>query len=125
MPKPTKAQLRKYRRHLQEILMHLGEKVENMEQAVLRETGDAASDTADEFGSQNSTREFQLGLIENEEEILHEVHQALSRLDEGTYGICERCEQPIPLRRLEVLPYARYCVECKRKLEEGEGDQDL
>ncbi|MFQ5749986.1 MAG: TraR/DksA family transcriptional regulator [Planctomycetota bacterium] len=125
MPKLNKAQLRKYRRHLQEILSHLGVKVENMEQTVLREEGDVSSEKADEFGSLNYTREFQLGLIENEEEILREVHQALMRVDEGTYGICERCEQPIPPRRLEVLPYARYCVECKRKLEEGEGDQDL
>jgi len=125
MPRPTKTQLSKYRRHLQEILLHLGMKVENMEQTVLREEGAASADKADEFGAARSSREFQLGLIENEEEILREVHQALSRLTEGTFGICERCEQPIPPRRLEVLPYARYCVECKRKLEEGEGEQDL
>jgi RNA polymerase-binding transcription factor DksA len=41
-----------------------------------------------------------------------EVERALSRMDEGTYGTCEACEQPIPFERLEVIPQSRYCLTC-------------
>jgi RNA polymerase-binding transcription factor DksA len=41
-----------------------------------------------------------------------DIEQALGRLDNGTYGSCERCEAPIPLERLEAIPHARECVAC-------------
>ena len=42
-----------------------------------------------------------------------QIEAALQRLDAGTYGVCERCGQPIPPRRLEALPYATLCVACQ------------
>ena len=42
---------------------------------------------------------------------LDDVEQALVKLDEGTYGLCERCEQPIPAARLEAMPASRFCIE--------------
>jgi RNA polymerase-binding protein DksA len=44
---------------------------------------------------------------------LDEVNAALSRLEAGTYGVCEQCSRPIPLARLRAMPSARYCVECQ------------
>lgn len=41
-----------------------------------------------------------------------DIEAALDRVDRGVYGICERCTRPIALARLEVMPYARYCVDC-------------
>jgi DnaK suppressor protein len=41
-----------------------------------------------------------------------EARAAIERIDQGTYGLCERCGQPIPKGRLEVIPYARTCVKC-------------
>lgn len=46
---------------------------------------------------------------------LDQVGAALQRLAEGRYGRCERCDQPIPRERLEVLPHARFCVPCQEK----------
>jgi len=43
-----------------------------------------------------------------------ETAQALRRMADGTYGICERCTARIPLERLEILPHARFCVPCQR-----------
>jgi DnaK suppressor protein len=43
---------------------------------------------------------------------LLETRQALQRLDNGTYGTCEACEEPIPFERLEAIPHARRCVSC-------------
>ena len=47
------------------------------------------------------------------ETALHETNAALARLDAGIYGTCERCHQPIPIERLEVLPTSRSCTPCQ------------
>ena len=60
-----------------------------------------------------------LSLNENERLRLKEVDEALDRIENGTYGICEECGGPISLKRLEVRPVAKYCVPCLTKLEKG------
>jgi DnaK suppressor protein len=45
--------------------------------------------------------------------LLEQVNAALRRLDEATYGICADCGEPIPIERLEALPYATLCVRCQ------------
>ncbi|MBW2057699.1 MAG: TraR/DksA C4-type zinc finger protein [Deltaproteobacteria bacterium] len=50
-------------------------------------------------------------------EMLKNVDRALERLEEGTYGTCEECGKEIKEKRLQVLPFARYCVECQREKE--------
>ena len=125
MPKLSKAKLGQYRKQLLDILQKLGVKIDHMEDSVLRTDSEPSPDETEEFGSDNYHQEFQIGLIENEEEILREVKDAVERVDNGTFGICENCEVPIPLRRLEVLPYARHCVDCQREIDEnGLSDQD-
>jgi DnaK suppressor protein len=47
---------------------------------------------------------------------LARIERALARLDEGTYGTCERCGRPIPEKRLEAMPESVHCVECARSL---------
>jgi DnaK suppressor protein len=67
-----------------------------------------------DVGTDNFDHEFTLGLIENEEEELREIDAALERLENGTFGMCDRCKQPIPRSRLKIIPYAKLCIECKR-----------
>ena len=62
-------------------------------------------------------KQILLSLNENERIRLQEVDEALDRLANGMYGICEECGGPIGLKRLEVRPVAKYCVPCKTKLE--------
>ncbi len=70
---------------------------------------DAAMDTAqDEISSQ---------LVEVESRELTQIEEALGRIREGHYGNCEICEKPIPLARLQAVPYATSCIECARKQE--------
>lgn len=47
------------------------------------------------------------------------VNRALGKMDAGTYGTCERCGNPIPPERLEALPWAILCIDCKQKGENG------
>lgn len=81
-----------------------------------------------ELGSETYEQEFSLRVIENEEETLAEIEEALRRIEDGTFGTCQACAEEgrptskslIPKTRLRALPYARNCIECERKREELE-----
>ena len=62
-------------------------------------------------------REFTLGLASNERELLYEINEALARIKDGTYGLCNQCKKPIPISRLKAIPHARTCLKCQEKLE--------
>jgi RNA polymerase-binding protein DksA len=61
-------------------------------------------------------REIDYSLEENSEQLLEEIDQALQRIDEGTYGKCQRCGKDIAVERLEAIPYAQHCIDCAREL---------
>ena len=56
-------------------------------------------------------------LEENSEHVLAAIDEALKRIDNGTYGVCQSCGRPIQPERLEFLPYATLCIDCKRRQE--------
>jgi len=70
---------------------------------------DIATDTYD--------REFSLSLASNERKVIYEIDDAIKKIEEGTYGVCEECESLIAKTRLKALPYARLCLKCQQKLE--------
>lgn len=61
----------------------------------------------------NVERERDLALSAQARAAVDEIDRALSKMDAGTYGVCERCGNPIPKARLKALPYASLCVACK------------
>ncbi|HUR24143.1 MAG TPA: TraR/DksA C4-type zinc finger protein [Acidimicrobiales bacterium] len=61
----------------------------------------------------NVERERDLALSAQARAAVDEIDRALAKMDAGTYGVCERCGQPIPKARLKALPYAALCVACK------------
>jgi len=70
---------------------------------------DVATDTYD--------REFSLGLASNERKVLYELEDALKKIEEGTFGVCEDCKCLITKTRLKAIPHARLCVKCQEKKE--------
>jgi len=72
-----------------------------------------------DLGSDNFEQEFALGLLDSEVQLLREIDDALVRIEEGSYGVCEGTGEQIPVARLEAKPWARYCVEYARKIEQG------
>lgn len=64
-------------------------------------------------------REMDLSLEENARNVLLQIDRALEKLDEGSYGTCDRCGKLIAEERLEAVPYANLCIDCKRLLERG------
>jgi DnaK suppressor protein len=79
------------------------------------ELADVALDSAHE--------EVTSQMAEVESRELGEIEEALHRLSQGTYGNCEECEKPIPLARLEALPYASHCIKCQMQVEK-QGSRD-
>ena len=61
----------------------------------------------------NVERERDLALSAQARAAVDEIDRALAKMDAGTYGVCERCGNPIPKARLKALPYAALCVACK------------
>ncbi len=59
--------------------------------------------------------EKELSVDANTEDLLRKAENALERLEQGAYGICESCATAIPVARLEVLPYTTLCVECAQR----------
>jgi DnaK suppressor protein len=68
-----------------------------------------------EAGSMNFEYEKELSLGQNTVDLLRKVERALARTADRSYGICVSCGNPIPVARLEVLPYAIECVSCARR----------
>ncbi len=75
------------------------------------EFGDGFADAA----AATAERTEVLGLVDNITRLLSDVDQALQRVAEGRYGICDACGNPIGAERMEFRPTSRYCVECKSK----------
>lgn len=77
---------------------------------------DGIQDMADEaYNIYN--KNIMLGKVETDALKLQLVEQALARIENDTYGICIECEEEISTRRLEYVPFARFCTDCKSDLE--------
>jgi DnaK suppressor protein len=79
-------------------------------------TGDAGDDQAD-VGAKTFEREHEIALTHNARELLVQSEHALARIDDGTYGTCESCGEPIGKARLQAFHRATLCVTCKQREE--------
>jgi RNA polymerase-binding protein DksA len=122
----TKAQIEHFKQMLLEKRREIVGNVTEMSNEALKKsrldaTGDLSSmpiHMAD-IGTDNFEQEFALGLMDSERKLLEEIDDALQRIEEKKYGICEGTGKLIPKARLEAQPWARYCVEYARMLEQG------
>ncbi|MDP9374397.1 MAG: TraR/DksA C4-type zinc finger protein [Chloroflexota bacterium] len=107
-----RSRLEEERERLRADLQGLGDEVVALgqDQAVL---GGSASNHIADHGTDVMEQEKDLVLMSNLEERLRDIDRALERMDEGTYGTCERCGKSIAPERLEALPYATLCIDCK------------
>src|SRR5436190_24251149 len=84
---------------------------------------DQEDDSIKDLGDQANTaytREFFFELGNGDRRLLRDVVAALQKIDNGSFGECERCGEAIADKRLEALPFARYCIDCERLVEEEE-----
>jgi len=72
-----------------------------------------------DVGSDSYETENSIGLMDSERRILMQIDEALGRIADGSYGICDLNGEPIPKARLQAIPWARYCVVCANLVEKG------
>jgi DnaK suppressor protein len=115
---------------LKKILLKVREnviaKVKNIEKENLgRLQKDATGDLSGygmhmaDVASDNFERELSLGLAANERELLYKIDNALKRLKERDFGLCEACGKIIGLKRLSAVPYAMMCIKCQEQSDKG------
>jgi RNA polymerase-binding transcription factor len=87
--------------------------------SLLKELREQTSGDVVDFALDSAQDEISSQLAEVESRELAQIENALEMMREGTYGLCEGCEKPIPLARLQALPYAATCIECQREAEKS------
>ena len=122
----TKAELNHFKKLLLEKRLEILSDVTKIENESLKKSRlDATGDLSNvpihmaDIGTDNFEQEFALDLMDSERKLLDEIHKALERIEDGTFGICEGTGKPIPKARLKAQPWARYCVEYARMIEQG------
>ena len=126
-PEPqSKQDLEKYRALLGEIRKKIARGLEHLEGETLNKSQrDATGDLSGyslhmaDVATDNFDLEFNIGLASNEQQSLNMIDNAIRRIDEGTYGICETCSKAIPSKRLHAMPYARLCIKCQEEEEKN------
>lgn len=105
----------------------VGDMTRMRDEALSKNRQDAAGNLSNmpihmaDIGTDNYEQEFTLGLLDNERAILHEIDEALARIDKGTYGVCLATGAPIGLARLKAQPWAKYSYEYMLQRERQRG----
>ena len=116
----TLLQLTELRKELEEQERELRGEITEAESAwaaLQRDSGEGSGDDQADAGTKTFEREHEMSLAANSRDLLSQVERALQRLDNGTYGVCENCGNPIGKARLQAFPRATLCVSCKQREE--------
>jgi DnaK suppressor protein len=116
-----KQRLEHFRRLLTEQLRAHDEQVRDKQQEALELNSDDGVKDRVDMSLQDVNQEMAFRLGERESQTVAEIDEALRRINEGTYGTCERCGKLIPEARLEALPTARFDAACQSELETRRG----
>ncbi|MBS1257009.1 MAG: General stress protein 16O [Candidatus Scalindua arabica] len=121
------AELALYKKTLLELREKLVGNVNFMEDEALgKSRQDASGDLSNvpihmaDVGTDNYDRDLTIGLIQNGEEELRSIDEALERISNKKFGLCEECGKKVSKARLTALPYVKNCIECQRQEEESD-----
>ncbi len=84
---------------------------------LMRDAGDGAGHDQADMGATSFERDQELTVVNNEREMLAQIDRALARIEDGTYGVCESCGEPIGKLRVMAFPRATLCMACKQREE--------
>ena len=117
----TKTELKGFRKELEEEREELRRQFSEIEEGSLGSpqselSGDIASFDEEyaDAGTDTFERERDLSLTNNIRDLIEKIDRALERIDQGAYGLCERCGRPIEKARIKALPYATLCIKDKQ-----------
>lgn len=104
----------------EEILQDIGDNIRTERSSPERDVGDFYDDVDIE-----KDRQMLHMLSERDRSKLGAIDDALEKIEEGTYGVCEECGEEINKKRLKVLPFARFCIRCQEEIERAGGREEL
>ena len=114
-----KKRLEQFRKQLEEKRRDLHKLVVNTAEAGRTADSEESQDVADRAAS-SYNKEFFFSQNNSERQTLIAVEAALGRIEEGAFGECIHCGNEINAKRLEAVPWTRYCISCQEKLEQGQ-----
>jgi len=100
----------------EQVLKEVEELLARRRMAQAEQRDDSVPDVAD-MALQDATEDQQISLMELRNAMREQIDEALLRLEDGTYGICEDCGREISEERLQAVPFARRCIQCQAKAE--------
>ncbi len=107
----------RYRSRLEEERQQLQARMRQEEQEIKQWNEETGVRTLELESNYNC--EYLIATYAHHRRRLKSVVQGLERIEDGTFGVCEACSSPIAEKRLEVLPFARYCITCQEEAETG------
>jgi DnaK suppressor protein len=116
----TARELAAVRDRLESEMLELRAEIATAESQMAERMSDAAEGAGDDqadAGAKTFEREQEMALTYNARDLLAQNERAIGRIDQGTYGVCESCGQPIGKARLQAFPRATLCVRCKQREE--------
>ena len=116
----TKAEIEKLKktleRQLHDLQMDFGREIQTMGSPALADINDQAS--------LESERSFELRIKDRERKLIGKVQEALKKIGDGSYGVCESCGESIGIKRLLARPVTSYCINCKAEMEAEERKEE-
>ena len=119
----TKEQVKQFRQLLITERAKLADEIKSIAHDASTSPRDASGDLSAytihmaDMASDTYERELSMNIVTSEQELLYQIDDALKRLDDGTFGLCQQCNQPITMSRLKAVPYASLCIACQRARE--------
>ena len=113
-----KRKVNRYRKQLLAKQEEIRRMVARSEQDGREANNEITQDPADRAAN-SYTKEFLFHQSDDNRRILQLIQDALRRTDEGSYGLCVECQQDVQRKRLDAVPWARHCIECQEKQEQG------
>jgi DnaK suppressor protein len=118
----NKQEIEKFKARLEDLRGQISKAIKGTAEDIKSDTGSTkglSQHQADE-GTDDYQRNLSIDLGEQELTVLRQIDRSLEKMEEGTYGICDVSGDPIPLKRLEAIPYANMTVQAQEKVEKGQ-----
>jgi len=123
----TKPELKEFKKIILKRKEEIDDEIKHISDDTLKKSQkDASGDISGytyhmaDVATDNYDREFSLGLASNDRKSLYELNDALKKVEDGTFGICEDCKKLITKIRLKAVPQARLCVKCQEKRDKSQ-----
>jgi DnaK suppressor protein len=108
----TRSELNRFKHILEERQAELAKVLRNREGIAIEKSPDALDEV-----QHAAERELAIRNLDRDSNLLRNVKAALQRIQDGSYGTCLRCDEPINLKRLEAVPWAAYCIRCQEEVD--------